>query len=302
MKTLLTGATGYIGSAVAKALQENDIGVIGLARSDDALKKLSERGIPGILGELANPEAWSSALDDVDGVIHLASPNDETAAELDQTLIEHVIDKFAGTGKTLVYTSGTLIYGSVGDKIIDENTAPNPIPLVAWRPAIEDQVIKASEKGLNTKVIRPAWVYGNGGGILAIMQSLIQHLKGVPVIGDGQNIWSTVHVEDLADAYVRAFTSTDSAEIIDVANGAPVTQIEIAGALASVSGIPDAISHVPLEDAAAFLGPFAEALTLSQHVSANKAHEMLKWEPKSPSILNSMTDYSMAVSEQGAAN
>jgi nucleoside-diphosphate-sugar epimerase len=163
MEVFLTGATGYIGSAVAEALQKAGHKVTGLARTDEKSKQLEARGVRACLGDLLKPETVAAPARAAEGVIHTASTNDANAAQADATVVRAILKTLEGTGKPFVYTSGVWVLGSTGDKVADEHTPVNPTPLVAHRPAIEQEVLAYKDRGVRTIVIRPALVYGRGG-------------------------------------------------------------------------------------------------------------------------------------------
>src|SRR4029450_1243631 len=108
------------------------------------------------------------------------------------------------TPKTFLYTSGVWVYGSTGDQPADETTPLTPLHLVAWRPAHEQMVLSATNvRGI---VFRPGCVYGKPGSLTAAWFEGAS--KGdLSVVGDGKNRWAMVHVDDVAEAYVRAAES-----------------------------------------------------------------------------------------------
>ncbi|WP_448956711.1 NAD-dependent epimerase/dehydratase family protein [Labrys neptuniae] len=108
-----------------------------------------------------------------------------------------------GTGKRFVYTSGSLVYGSTGDKSATEDTPLEPVEMVRWRQALEREILAAEAEGVHPVVIRPAWVYGNGGGAAMMMVAAAKEHGAALHVGDGQNRWSTVHADDLADLYAQ---------------------------------------------------------------------------------------------------
>ena len=135
MKIFVTGATGYIGSAVCEALAKAGHQIIGLARSEEAAKKLMEREIEPHRGELADRGSLRAAALNSDGVIHAASPSDGTSAQADTSLLDAVLPELKSKSKSFVYTSGIWVIGNTGDNIADENCPLHPAALVTWRVA-----------------------------------------------------------------------------------------------------------------------------------------------------------------------
>src|SRR5260370_14840128 len=148
MKVFLTGATGYIGSAVAEKLRSLGHHVVGLARSDSAAAKLEQHRIEPYRGDLFDAEGIIRGAESCDAVIHAASPNDVTAPRADQTLVSAVLKALTHSNKPFLYTSGVWVLGPTGDQVADENWPPEPAAFVAWRPAIERQVLHAASLGI----------------------------------------------------------------------------------------------------------------------------------------------------------
>ena len=159
MKIFLTGSTGYIGSAVAEALKAAGHSVTGLARSDEAARKLESKGIGVVRGDLSDSAVLSSAARAAGAVINTALPWTPDAPQIDRAATEVLV----AAGKPLVYTSGVWVHGDTHGSVANEETPLDPAPLVAWRPAVE-QVALESGHGV---VIRPAMVYGRRGGWVA---------------------------------------------------------------------------------------------------------------------------------------
>ncbi|HEY9015957.1 MAG TPA: NAD(P)H-binding protein, partial [Gemmatimonadales bacterium] len=164
MKIFLTGASGYIGSAVAQRLKAAGHQVSGLARSEASAGKLRSAGIEPIRGEFEDPATVGGAARAADGAISMATTYDPA---VDGPAIDAIIEALAGSNKPLIYTSGIWSHGDTGGKVVDERSAPRPAALVAWRQAVEERVLQAARRGIRSVVIRPAIVYGRGGGIPA---------------------------------------------------------------------------------------------------------------------------------------
>ncbi|HEX2249758.1 MAG TPA: NAD-dependent epimerase/dehydratase family protein, partial [Gemmatimonadales bacterium] len=195
MKVFLTGATGYIGSAVAERLRAAGHEVTGLARSEASSAKLRSAGVRAVRGDFSDPASVAAAARATDGVISTATTYDPA---IDGPAIDAMLDALAGSNKPLIYTSGIWSHGDTAGRVVDETSPPNPAALVAWRQAVEERVLNAVQRGLRAVVIRPAIVYGRGGGIPAGFVEAARKDGAARYVGNGDNRWPFVHVDDLA--------------------------------------------------------------------------------------------------------
>ena len=285
MIIFLTGATGYIGSAVASALQKAGHTVIGLARSDEAAGRLHLRSIAVHRGDLASPDNLADAASSADAVIHTGTTNN---GELDRAAVGRMLDAIAGTNKPFIYTSGVWVLGDTGGRVADETWAVNPLALVAWRPAVEQLVLQASARGVRSIVIRPGVVYGRGGGIPAEFVESARTSGAARYVGSGENHWPVIDVDDLADLYAKALEKAPAGALLLAADGSEHRVKEIAEAASIGAGANGRTESWPLEEARKKLGGYADALVLDQRVSAERARSMLGWKPRASGILEDL--------------
>jgi nucleoside-diphosphate-sugar epimerase len=277
LKVFLTGATGYIGGAVADVLIAGGYSVVGLARSDEAARKLTAKGITPFQGDLNSPANLGEAAVKSDGVIHAGTTND---GRIDHEAVRGMLDALRDSSKPFLYTSGIWVLGDTGGKIGDETWPPNPAALVAWRPGVEQMVLAAARTGVRSVVIRPGVVYGRGGGIPADFAKSARETGAARYVGTGENHWPLVHVEDLADLYLRAFQRAASGTLFHATDGSARRVREIAEASSFDVGAEGRTESWPLEEARKTLGAFADALVLDQLVSSEKARGTLGWQPR----------------------
>jgi nucleoside-diphosphate-sugar epimerase len=294
MEVFLTGATGYIGSAVAEALQKAGHKVTGLARTPEKAKQLEARGIRACLGDLLKPETIAAAARSAEGVIHTANTNDASSPQVDLAVVRAMLSALEGSGKPFVYTSGVWVLGSTGDKVADEQTPVNPTPLVAQRPAIEQEVLAYKGRGVRTVVIRPALVFGRGGSIPAMLTKSARETGATTYVGDGRNRWPFVGVEDLAQLYVLALLKAAPGSLYNAAHGPSFRVREVAEAASMGAGAKGKTQTWPLEEARKAMGAFADALVLDQQVSGEKAKKELGWSPQAASVLDDLKTGSYA--------
>ncbi|HKI47527.1 MAG TPA: NAD-dependent epimerase/dehydratase family protein [Balneolales bacterium] len=279
MDVFITGATGYIGLAVSKALRRAGHDVFGLTRSKEKATLLEANEVHPVTGSMQEPESYMKVAESCGVLIHAAVDYQNDTVDLDKQTVQTMLKlgEIGATPKTFIYTSGCWVVGSTGRKAADETTPLNPAPTVAWRPEVEQTVLQsASVKGL---VIRPGCVYGERGGLTGMWFNGAEN-GGLSVVGDGSNRWTMIHVDDLADAYVRVAESGLSGEIFNISDRSRYTVKEMAEAVIRAVSYKGNIKYQPLDDAVKQMGPIAEALALDQHIDARKAVRLLGWEPK----------------------
>ena len=285
LNVFLTGATGYIGGAVADALLAEGHSVVGLARSDEAARRLTAKGIIPFHGDLNSPANLAKAAMESDGVIHAGTTND---GRIDQEAVRAMLDALRGSNKPFLYTSGIWVLGDTGRKIADETWPANPAALVAWRPEVEQLALAAAPSGIRSIVIRPGIVYGRGGGIPEDFVKSARETGAARYVGTGDNHWPLIHVEDLADLYVRAFQHAASGALFHATDGSAFRVREIAEAASLGAGAGGRTQSWPLEEARKALGAYADALVLDQLVSPDKARTTLDWQPRMASVVEDL--------------
>ena len=288
MKIFVTGGTGYIGSAVALRLKKAGHVVSALVRSLDKAKDLAAAGVKLVQGDLASPAGYAGAAYGSDAVVHTAQDHGAESVDLDKKAIQTARELLRGrVGATLVYTSGVWVIGNTaGDGPVDESAPLNPIKIVAWRPAHEQLALDAQKDGIRAVVVRPGIVYGGAkGGIPAGFFGTALKTGAPQIVGDGSNVWPMVHIDDLAELYVRLDERGPAGSIFFAVDGSQHTVKEIAEAAGKAAGKGAALTSQTLEQASQAMGPFAEALALNQRVSGEKARNELDWRPRHESFV-----------------
>jgi nucleoside-diphosphate-sugar epimerase len=278
MRVFLTGATGYIGSAVLESLVRAGHKVTALVRDPEKAARLSARGVTTVAGELGTPKTYVPVLQDAEAIVHAAFESSPRGVEKDRAAIETLL---AGNPPVFVYTSGVWVLGNT-TKPADEETPLDPAPHVAWRPSHEQMALNQSTNGARRIVVRPGIVYGGARGIVSDI--LKDALNGMMrVIGPGKNRWPTVYARDLGELYARLLEAPEAQGIFHANDETDERVNDIVEAIAEhMTQRPD-IRHMPLPEARRKLGTYADALALDQRVRSPKA-KALGWAPSLSSI------------------
>jgi len=292
MRIFVTGATGYVGSAVAERLKTAGHAVIGLARSDAAAAKLQAAGYGIVRGFAEDAAVLQQAAQAADAVVHCAL----------QAAIDALLAALAGTGRPFIYTSGVWVYGDTRDRMLGEVAALRPPELVAWRPAVEDAVLAAAERDVDTMVFRPGMVFGRNGGTFQGWFDSAASEQVIRVVGDGENHWSAVHADDLADLYRRAVEQPVAGELFVACSGMPQKVNRLAEAVRHCAGEDVRIEHIPLAQARQQMGPVADCLAMDCKAGSTKAVRFFGWAPKYPDIVGFLSGATAPSPSRSAAS
>ena len=280
MKVFLTGGSGYIGSTVALALKKAGHDVLALVRDEAKGQALKAAGIKLVKGELGNPAGYAGAAWGRAAFVNVAQDYSPNGVELDKKTITSAKDLLRGqVGATFIYTSGCWVQGST-EGVADETTPLHPAKMVAWRPAHEQLSLEMAKDGIRSVVVRPGIVYGGKGGLTGMFFGTALKTGAAQTIGDGENHWPMVHVDDLAELYVRLVERAPAASVFSASDASRLKQREIAEAASRAAGKDGKVSVLPPDGS-----PFHEALTLDQRISSEKARNDLDWRPRHESFV-----------------
>jgi nucleoside-diphosphate-sugar epimerase len=281
MRVFLTGATGYVGSAVLDSLVRGGHRVDALVRSAEGAAKVQARGATPVLGDLMQPASWRAAAAAADGSIHTAAQSGAKARPVDETAVGVLISLPAKDNRFLIYTSGIWVLGPA-PKPVDETAPLNPIDIVSWRPAQEQRVLASASAGGRAVVIRPGILYGSSRGIVGdLLQDAANSL--VRVVGSGGNHWPLVYDRDLGELYARIVNTPTASGVYHANDEGDETVNDIVAALGEHAHTQPSIRHVPLPEARKKMGPYADALALDQRVRSPRA-QALGWTPTLHSV------------------
>ncbi len=291
MKIFLTGASGYIGGSLAESLLADGHEIHGLARNEERAQQLRSRGMHAIVATLDDLEPLAAASRAADAIINTADA--EHAA-----CVDAMLDAITGTGKTFIHTSGTSIVADLADgahagALFDESTPVNALPLRAGRVAINERVVAAANENVRSIVICPSLIYGPGRGLSVdsiqvpwLIEQARAHRIGRHV-GEGLNIWSNVHIDDLVSLYVLALNKAQPGSFYYAENGEHSMR-EAACAISGALGFGAASQAMAVEEAMAAWGEGGARYTMGSNsrVRAVRARDELGWKPAAHSLLD----------------
>jgi len=290
MRIFLTGATGYIGSAVLDALVRAGHDVTALVRDNEKARRVAARGAHPVVGNLAEPDSYRASAEAQDGYVHAAFDSAPGRGPAVERIALEAMIAAAGRPRTsgaaapkrfVIYTSGVWVLGPTSEPA-DEAWPVHPLAHVAWRVAQEQLVLQATGARLRTVVVRPGIVYGGGQGLVGdLFKAATNGL--VRVIGDGGNHWPAVYDRDLADLYVRLVAGDEAAGVYHATDEADERVNDIVSAIAPYVAVRPDVRHVPLEEARAKMGAYADALAADQLVRSVRSRA-LGWAPTLHSV------------------
>lgn len=286
MRVFMTGATGYLGSAVGSALVNAGHEVTALARPGSRRRALETAGIRVVDGSLESIRALGSMIAKHDAFVHAASAGGDNGPLLDAEAIDVGVG-MAHAGGVFVYTSGVWVFGDTGGRVVDESSPVNPLPRVAWRPGHERRVLDAASEDFATAVVRPGCIYGAGQSLLRQWFDAAERGTALEIVDQGTCRWALAYLDDVADCYLRVIEQRASG-VFHSTDDSHATVVEMARAVAESAGRGSEIRMIPLDQARRNLGSLADALAVDQIVSSRATREALGWEPSCPSFLDSI--------------
>lgn len=293
MRVFVTGATGYVGSAIVQELINAGHQVLGLTRSEEGAKSLIAAGAEAHRGDLDDIESLKRGASACDGVIHTAFNHDfsnfKASAENDKRVIEALGAALAGSSRPLVVTSGIGILSGSG-KLVTEND--KPVSSANPRIASEEGADSVAASGVNVAVVRlPPSVHGAGDhGFIPILIGIARQ-KGISVYQEeGLNSWPAVHLLDAARLYRLVLESSFAPGTrFHGAAEEGIAFRDIAEAIGKQLNIP-VVSKLK-EDAAAHFGWFAHFAAMDIHASGKQTREVLGWHPVQPGLIADLGSY-----------
>jgi nucleoside-diphosphate-sugar epimerase len=290
MRVFVTGATGFVGSAVIEELWTAGHEVLGLARTDDGAALLASRGIEAHRGELSDVESMAAGARACDGVIHTAFIHDfkdfNAAGETDRLAIEAMGEALAGTGKPLITTSASahLRPGHLGS----EHDAPDPQAKARHRVASEESTLALAARGVRSAVLRlPPSVHGEGDyGFVPRLIGIARDRGVAAYIGDGENRWPAVHRSDAARLYRLALELGTPGGRYHAIGDQGIPTREIAAAIGKGLNLP--VVSISVEEAAEHFGFLARFFGTDCPASSALTQQQLGWKPQGLGLIEDL--------------
>jgi nucleoside-diphosphate-sugar epimerase len=290
MRIFVTGATGYIGSAIVRDLLDAGHKVVGLARSDASATTLTTAGVDVHRGDIDDLDSLRAGAAAADGVIyaankHISETTDPAArAQVELNAVEAIGSELEGTNKPFAVTSGVL--GRTPGRLLTEETPDEPNTITALRLPVEMSVIAMSERGVRSSSIRLAPTVHGEGDARGFISTLIGIARATGVsafVGDGSNRWPSVHRLDAATLFRLAVESAPAGTRVHAVAEKGVPFRAIAEAIGQHLKLP-AVS-LTAEEASqhfSFLAPF---VAIDNPTSNALTRERLGWKPTHPALI-----------------
>jgi len=300
MRVFVTGASGWIGSAVVPELIGAGHQVVGLARSDASAAALAAAGVEVQRGSLDDLDRLSSVAAASDGVIHLAFKHDtafsggfQDAADADRRAVETLGAALAGSDRPFVIASGTL--GLAPGRVATERDGQSLDPAVAalgggpaTRLGTALVTLALASQGVRSSVMRlPPTVHGDGdNGFMAALVGIARD-KGVSgYIGDGSNRWPAVHRLDAARLFRLALEKAPAGSTLHAVADEGVPVRAIAAVIGRHLNVP--VVAISPEDAGAHFGFLAAFLGVDSPASSALTRALLEWQPTHPGLIDDL--------------
>ncbi len=299
MRIFVTGASGWIGSAVVPELIGAGHEVVGLARSDASAAALTAAGAQVQRGTIDDLDVLRSAAAGSDGVIHLAFKHDvafsggfEAAAEADRRAVEIFGEALAGSGRPFVIASGTLMVSPGRVATERDGLEPDAAAHLGGGPRTRAATalftLSLASQGVRSCVLRlPPTVHGDGdNGFMATLVGIARDKGASGYIGDGSNRWPAVHRFDAAHLFRLAVEQAPAGSVLHAVADEGVPIREVAGVIGRHLDVP--VVSIPPEQAGEHFTWLAHFIGADSPASSALTRELLGWQPTQPGLLDDL--------------
>ncbi|MDB5483778.1 MAG: NAD-dependent epimerase/dehydratase [Caulobacteraceae bacterium] len=306
MKILVTGATGFIGAAVARKLSALGHEITALSRSEAAAAKLRAAGLTPVPGDFTDPASLAAPAADVDAIVSTASigqvEGSPAAFTRDRDAVAAMAASLGGSGKPLIFTSGSAIFGvftkgEASPTIFDEDH-PVPLPASVFAPAEAEvpapfiagfggamapraatELAVQNAAGIRGIAIRPGLVYGGGDGYDVLnLISLAKARGAAPHLGAGGVRQGYVHIDDLVELYILALDRAPAGAMLHAVTD-EVALGDLAAAVSRLVGAGGKTEALSLMEMFARGGGGGVSLSVNKRLASDKTRRLLDWTP-----------------------
>jgi len=285
MLVFVTGASGWIGSAVTDELLAEGHEVAGLARSDASAAALEAKGARVVRGDLGDPDGLAKAAAESDGVVHLAFNHDFTdyagAGRTERAAVSAMLDALAGSGRPFLLASG--LAGTGAGPLTEDDPSPH-VGADAMRGGSENLALDHADRGVRPVAVRfSATVHGMGDHGFVARLTQIARDRGVSgYIDDGSTRWPAVHRSDAARLVRLALEKAPAGSRVHAVAENGIPSRDIAAAIGDQLGVPTA--SIPRADAQAHFGWLGAFWGVDVSASSERTRELLGWTPTGPTL------------------
>lgn len=280
MKVLIYGASGFLGSHLARHMKAAGHHVNGFVRRESAAQELKQQGIHPIIGDLENLDDAIAHMANADAIIYAS----QLMMEEEFNTVSAMLDSIANTNKTFIFTSGTGVLsertdGEWSDRTFTDYEEIIPSKYIGDRQKVENLVRESSSRGIRGVVFRPPLIWGNGQTILLnLLYESAAKTGSVCYIGRGLNLYTSVHIEDLAEAYKLAIDKGVAGALYHAVSG-ETNYRSLAQAVAKDLNLPT--RSIDLSEGAEIWGKFPALIVMStcSRSRSPRAREELGWAP-----------------------
>ncbi|MEU9523027.1 SDR family oxidoreductase [Streptomyces sp. NPDC048224] len=299
MRVFVTGASGWIGSAVVPELIGAGHQVVGLARSDASADALTAAGADVVRGTLDDLDVLRGAAAGADGVVHLAfkhdiafSGNFKGAGEADRRAVEVIGEALAGSGRPLTIASGT---PAIAGRVATERDGHDPDPAAAARGDAQhvravtaELTLALASRGVRSSVVRLAPTnHGEGdNGFVPALIAIAREKGAAGYLGDGTNRWSAAHRLDSARLFRLALEEAPAGLTLHAVAEEGLPARDLAEVIGRQLGLP--VVSVPVSEADAHFGWMAGPFAANRAASSVLTRELLGWEPVQPGLVEDL--------------
>lgn len=289
-KVFVTGSTGFIGGSIARELCDRGYSVTGLVRDESKAKDLEDSGIKPLLGTLSDIDVLKMGAQESDIIVNAASSDNRGA-------VEAILSAITGSGKMFIQNSGSTVVsekgiGAILEKVFDEDTSYKPEPAKQARVDLDQFVLDSAKNGVHSFVVCPCLIYGEGLGmkkesaqIPALVNQAIK--SGIArYIGEGSNIWSSIHIKDLVKLYLFLIENQPQPGTFYFAENGEIDFKSIAQAIQNNLHLEGSAHSWTVQEAVQEWGEgMAQfALASNSRIRAKRARE-LGWAPEHKNVL-----------------